>query len=232
MKNKIVAIHQPNFFPWLGFFDKIIKSDIFIVMNNVQFPKRASGVWINRVKLLVAGDVKWVTATLNRSYRGTKLINDMEFNSHDKWREKLKKTIDRNYAKAPCYKEVAPLIYNLINYPSNNILEYNLNAIKKICNLLDIDTAHIILGSDLDVKGSATELLINMTKAVGGTAYLCGGGADGYQEDHKFKESAIELIYQDFTHPIYDQFNNKNKFVHGLSIIDFLMNSNCERLTI
>ncbi len=222
--NKIVAIHQPNFFPWLGFFDKIIKSDIFIMMDNVQFPKKG-GVWTNRVKMLVANEPKLVTGTLDRSYIGTKINKDMEFNYKDNWRNKMTKTIQYNYNKTSFYEEVSPFILNLINNDNNNISEYNIYAIKEICNKLGIDTNKIILGSDLDVEGSATDLLISMTKAVDGTGYLCGGGADGYQEDAKFAKNNIKLIYQKFNHPVYKQNNNKKEFIAGLSIIDLLMNN-------
>ena len=64
---RVVAIHQPNFFPWLGFFDKIARADVFVLMDNVQFPRTSTGTWVNRVKLLVAGRERWATAPVVRS---------------------------------------------------------------------------------------------------------------------------------------------------------------------
>ena len=74
----IVAIHQPNFFPWLGYFDKISKADSFVFLDDIQFPKKG-GSWSNRIKLFISGDVRWVTAAINRDYSGTRNINEMEF---------------------------------------------------------------------------------------------------------------------------------------------------------
>ena len=70
MTSKVVSIHQPNFFPWLGYFEKIVRSDYFIFLDNVQFPKKG-GSWTNRVKLIVSGQPKWLTANINRQYHGT-----------------------------------------------------------------------------------------------------------------------------------------------------------------
>ena len=73
----IVAIHQPNFFPWLGFFDKIARADVFCLLDNVQFPK-TGGTWINRVQLWINGKAAWATAPVDRSYSGVRRIREMQ----------------------------------------------------------------------------------------------------------------------------------------------------------
>ena len=91
-----------------------------------------------------------------------------------------------------------------------------------MCAALGLVTP-IVLGSTLGVEDRATDLLVRMVKAVGGTAYLAGGGTAGYQEDDKFHEAGIKLIYQEFQHPTYPQFNSVD-FKPGLSVVDALMN--------
>ena len=76
--NKTVAIHQPNFFPWLGYFDKIARSDNFLFFDDVQYPKKG-GVWTNRVKLLISDQPRWATAAIDRNYSGTRQIKEMHF---------------------------------------------------------------------------------------------------------------------------------------------------------
>lgn len=102
---RIVAIHQPNFFPWLGYFDKIARSDTFIFLDDVQYPK-TGGVWSNRVKMLVAGEPRWVTAPITRTFHGLAKINEIEWADDQTWRVKLIKTLAANYSKAGHYREI------------------------------------------------------------------------------------------------------------------------------
>jgi len=226
--SKVVAIHQPNFFPWLGYFDKVKRADLFIIMDNVQFPK-TGGTWVNRVKLLVNGQPDWITMPIVRAYHGTRRICEMQINNTTPWRAKLLNTIRMNYGRAPFFKEVFPFLMEIVDSPTDSLAEYNIAAIQVLVSALGLDLSKLILGSTLDVKGEATDLLIAMTKAVGGTAYLCGGGAGGYQDDQKFTQAGVELIYQGFRHPVYSQFNMK-EFISGLSIIDAFMNCGLDKM--
>jgi len=221
MNRKVVAIHQPNFHPWLGYFNKIARSDAFIIMDNVQFSKKG-GTWSNRVRLVVNGKASWVTMPVVRSFHGTRIIKDMEIDNSTPWREKLLKTVQMNYAHAPFFKQVFPLFTDLVSNPTDSLAEYNKAAINILAKAVGLDISKLVIGSTLEVEGDATNLLISMTHAVGGTAYLAGGGA-GYQEDDKFVSAGIELIYQNFISPVYPQCNTA-EFISGLSIIDALMN--------
>lgn len=221
MNHKIVSIHQPNFFPWLGYFDKIVRSDAFVFMDNVQFPKTGSGTWINRVKLLVSNEPKWITMPVRRS-GGIRQICDTEIDNSTPWREKLLNTIRMNYSRARHYQSVEPLITKLVNFRTDLLVEYNINAITSICSELGLDVSKLLRGSEQNVVGNATDLLIAMTQAAGGTTYMCGGGANGYQVDDKFAQAKMKLEYQNFGHPNYSQL--ATNFTPGLSIIDALFN--------
>ncbi len=218
----VVAIHQPNFFPWLGYFDKISRADIFIILDDVQFPKKG-GTWINRVQLLVNRQANWVTVPIVRTYHGTRRIFEIEINGAFPWREQILKTIQSSYGRFPYFKAVFPFVSELINQPTDMLVSLNMIIIRKIVNALMLDNTQMILSSSLNVKGHATDLLIDLIKSVGGTSYLCGGGSTGYLEEEKFSAGNIELLYQNFNHPIYSQWNTRT-FIPGLSIIDALMN--------
>ena len=221
-EDKVVAIHQPNFFPWLGYFNKIVLADVFIILDNVQFPKKG-GTWCNRVKLMVGGRPDWVTMPVERNYHGTRLIHDTKINNSVPWRKQLLKTLKTNYGRSPFYEEVLPILADLIENPTDYLAEFNLNAIMAITERLKMDCGKIIVGSSLRVQGKATDLLISLVKQVGGKTYLSGGGAAGYQEDDKFANAGLELRSQNFNHPTYFQ-HNSEEFNFGLSIIDLLMN--------
>jgi len=225
--SKVVAIHQPNFFPWLGYFNKIARADLFLVMDNAQFPK-TGGTWLNRVRLVVGGRPDWVTMPVVRAYHGLRRVEEMRIDNRPPWRAKLLKTIEANYRRAPFFKVAFPLLEGLINNQTDDLTEYNLSALTSLAGALGLDTSKLVRGSTLGVEGSATDLLIAMVEAVGGTAYLCGGGAGGYQEDEKFADRGLRLIYQNFEHPVYPQCNT-GEFTPGLSIIDALMNCGIEQ---
>jgi hypothetical protein len=219
---KVVAIHQPNFFPWLGYVDMIVRSDVFVFLDHVQFPK-TGGIWSNRVRLRVSGEARWVTAPIRRAFHGVMSINQIVWADAQPWREKLLKTLRTNYGRAPYFHETMELIVPLVQQSESNLARYNMHAGQAISTHLGIGHGHCVISSELDVDGEGTDLLIDITLKTGGTAYLCGGGAEGYQDDERFTAAGVELVYQGFVHPVYAQTGGGN-FVPGLSIIDAMMN--------
>jgi hypothetical protein len=218
-RSVLVAIHQPNFFPWLGYFDKIARADVFIVLDDVQFEKSGSGTWSNRVRLMVAGQPAWVTMPIRRDYHGVRHVNEMQIDNGQPWREKLLKTIRASYARARYCAETFALIEPWVRNPTDSLAEYNVAAITSMRAALGLPARVFTRSSSLGVTLSATDRLIDLVKAVGGTAYLAGGGAAGYQEDERFAAAALQLRYQRYEHPVYAQRPNA-EFVPGLSCLD------------
>lgn len=225
--SRVVAIHQPNFFPWLGYFNKLARADIFIVLDNVQFPK-TGGTWMNRVRLGISGTPDWVSMPVVRAYHGVRLISEMKINNEIPWRNKLLRSVEQSYGRAPHFHMIFPFLADLIENPTDHLVEFNLKAVRALAAEVGLAKAEMALGSSLNAQGQATDLLIAMVRAVGGTTYLCGGGAQGYQEDEKFAAAGVELVYQKFEHPTYPQ-TNLGYFHAGLSIIDTLMNCGLQK---
>jgi hypothetical protein len=216
----LVAIHQPNFFPWLGYFDKIARADVFVLLDNVQFSK-TGGNWSNRVRLIVNGEAAWVTVPVIRNYHGVREIREMRIDESSGWRRKFLQNVRTNYARAAAFDAVFPFVERLVHTETDLLSEFNVTVIRAICGELQLPLAKLVLGSSLQAEGRATELLISMVRSVGGTAYLCGGGAGGYQDDQAFSAAGLRLVYQEFAHPSYEQ--RLPAFVPGLSIVDALM---------
>lgn len=219
---KLVAIHQPNFFPWLGYFDKVRRADIFVVLDNVQ-QQKTGGTWSNRVRLNVGGAARWVTAPMVRNYHGTRQVREIRFDDSAPWRDKLVRTLESAYGRAAHFAEGMALARPLILKAEPCMAAYNLNALRTLAATLIDPQKQIVLASELDAMGSATDLLVALVRAVGGDAYLSGGGADGYQEPEKFERAGMRLVYQDFKHPTYPQ-QGASTFVPGLSVLDAIMN--------
>jgi hypothetical protein len=206
----------------LGYFDKIARADVLVFLDDVQFPK-TGGVWCNRVKLLISKEERWATAAINRNYHGTRTIREMHFLADNPWREKLLKSIEANYRRHPRYGDTMELIAPLLLCEESNVAEYNIRAVTAIAERLGFDIHKLHRSSDLSHEGSSNELLCSITRLVGGSTYMCGGGADGYQNEAVFNELGVTLRHQSFVHPIYPQQGGQD-FVAGLSIIDAAMN--------
>ena len=222
----VVAIHQPNFFPWLGYFNKMAKCNTFILLDNVQFQKKG-GNYVNRVKIIINNIDAWLTIPIKRNYHGTKQINEIEINNENNWQKKMLETIRMNYSKSLKYHEIIDMVESMINQKETNLSTYNINIIKIISKLLGYEHK-LVIASEVNSEGKSTELLISLTQSVNGTAYICGGGSAKYQDDAMFKEAGLELIKQNFEHPVYLQ-HGTNQFIPGLSILDALFNCGIDR---
>jgi hypothetical protein len=217
----LVAVHQPNFFPWLGYFDKIRRADAFVFLDAVAYPRAGSGgmgSWVNRVRTRVQGEARWITCPLKRKPLGTPIC-EVEIDDRQPWRTKLIKTLTASYGRSTHFEPAMEIVDPLITRSEGNLAEFNMAAIKTIAAHLGLST-RFLRQSELPHQGNATELLVSLVKAAGGTSYLAGGGACGYQEDELFANSGLELIYQCFSPRPYGP---ADTFIPGLSVIDYLM---------
>lgn len=221
-----VAIHQPNFFPWLGFFNKIFVSDIFVYLNHVENNPRSS-IYTKRVKIIVNNREHWLTCSLkNETGKVFIPINQMRIDNPERLKDKQLKTLELNYKKSPFFSEVFTIIEAFYNHKSDLIAERNIFVVNTICDKLNITTRKI-LSDSLDIHTSSTQLLVDIIKTLNGNCYVPGGGADGYQQDELFIKNGISLMPQNFKHPVHSQFNSQ-QFIAGLSITDALMNTGFE----
>lgn len=217
----VVAIHQPNFYPWLGFFNKWVRADVLVLLDDVQFPKTGGGVWTNRCGILQQGQRSWFTAAIDRSFHGVRTVREIELVSDRSWRDKLVRKFQHAYASAPLGHEVSELLAADLVGTQSHLIDLNMDALRRLGAALGLDHGKIILSSSIETTASSTERLADLVHKINGDVYLCGGGAEGYQRDEVFAELGIGLVYQTFDHPIYSQ-RAEFPFVPGLSILDAL----------
>ncbi len=226
MGDVVVGIHQPNFMPWLGYFYKIWQSDIFVFLDDVQFPKTGSSTYVNRVSININGESKYVTIPVKRN-SGIWNIDETKF-IDDKWKRKVIRTLQSNYAKSKYFKEDKDFIFNLINYQTDNLAQFNMNFIVELSKKLGIDTK-IVKSSEFNIQTTSTQRLIDLTRTVGGDIYLSGSGGDNYQQHEMYEKESIKLIYNKMPKFEYPQHKGKN-FIAGLSIVDAVFNIGFENL--
>lgn len=215
----IVAVHQPTFFPWLGLFAKIAKSDVFVVLDDAA-PPRGGSSWLNRVRLRVAGEARWVTAPIDRTRHGDTSIAEVFFAGLP-WRARLSRTLDLNYRGSDYYESEREWLGELIQFHSNRLVSFNLHAIREIAARVIPVVPRIVLASDFAVESSSTQRLVELVEAVGGTTYLAGDGAEGYQNVDLFHMKGVDVRYNSFIPRPYPQ--GGLEFMPGLSVIDALL---------
>jgi hypothetical protein len=223
----VCAVHQPNFFPWAGFFDKIRRADVFVFLDAVDYPKSGSGMgsWVNRALIDIQGRPAWFGCPVRRR-PGPQPIREVEIDDAQPWRRRLLRTLELNYRHAPGFGRAIRLLQPLIEFPAATLAQFNEHAICRIAGELGLDR-RFVRQSQLPVAGRGTGLLVEIVKAVGATCYLAGGGAGGYQRDALFAANGIALMYQNFTPTPYRE---PARFLPGLSVIDHLMwDADCGR---
>ncbi len=219
-----LAIMQPYFFPYLGYFQLINAADVFVIFDDVNYINKG---WINRNNILVNGKTNLITLPLKEANQN-KLIKDVELFDDSRNIEKLLKTIEFNYKKAPFFELIHPIITDIMTSKLDNISAFNLNAITTICNYLDISSKIIpssVIYNNADLK--AQNRILDICKQEKATQYINPiGGIEIYTKE-LFENTGIELNFIKTNFIEYKQF--KNEFIPGLSIIDVLMFNSKEK---
>ena len=212
-----VAIHQPNYLPYLGFFQKMSLVDIFVILDNVPFSNDSV---THRVRIRNKNDWVWLTIPIEHEYH-FKTIKDIRLPPNNNWREKHKQTITSNYSRCKCFDN--QFIDEYYSTTFSGLCEFNEFGIQYIRNRLGV-RADIVRASELgiDCKVKSTDLLIEITKAVGGDTYISGSGGSKYIEHEKFSANGIALDYYSFKPVTYPQ--RWCGFVPYLSAIDYVFN--------
>lgn len=217
-----VAMMQPSFLPWQGYFELILKSDIFIFLDDFQFSVQS---YHQRNRLFINRDqADWCTVPVKKSVSFKAPLNQVKINEDTGWREKMWKRIQINYSKALYYKEISPWIETWILEPSDNISSQNIAFIKYVSSLLDY-RGEFRLSSEMSSSKARSERVEELLRWCGADTYYCAKGSFGYMlEDGVFPLQDISVCFQDFQPAPYDQVGSTKGFLPFLSILDALMN--------
>jgi hypothetical protein len=214
-----LVILQPSYLPWLGYFDQMFKSDVFVIYDDVQFDKHG---WRNRNRIKTAQGVQWLTVPVLTKGRNFPLNCDVEINNTAAWQDKHLKSLKQNYVQAPWFDKSFAAFEAILQRPFRFLIDLNLELISAIKNNLRL-TTHICRASELSVPRSGkTERLIEICQKFGADTFLEGEAGQNYIDEALFAQHGIRLEYQRYQHPIYQQLHGE--FVPYLSIVDLLFN--------
>lgn len=222
MADRVVACHQPNFLPWLGYFAKMARCDVFVLLDDVQFTQGANRHnWTSRVRIGTSQGAQWLGIPVRRAGEGAQPILDLRSDPNDKrWLTKMLSTLELAYRKMPHAADELPPLLDIIARHDGSVCETNIGLIDHVAQRLDLP-ARRVRSSTLNVAASSTDRLVELTLAQGGDAYLSGDGADDYQVVERFQAAGIVLRKVGFQHPVYPQ-RKGQPFVPGLSVVDAL----------
>jgi len=214
-----IAIHQPNFLPWLGYFYKMAMSDHFVFYDSAEYTKKS---FIRRVKIHHPANYnleKYLIVPLKR-HSDFSSINELSFLEDEAWSRKIKSYIHQAYHKAPFYFQLEVILDNIsCQHTEYNLSEYNIRLIQLVADTLDI-TKPYSLTSTMNITEKKARANIQICKNVGATKYISGYGAKKYQEDNQYQENGIQMEYSDFYNR-WDKLNIPEDFKYK-SIISHL----------
>jgi hypothetical protein len=213
-----VAVMQPYFFPYLGYFQLIAAVDKFVLYDDVNFINRG---WINRNNILIAGKPSLISVPLSGASQN-KRINDIYPVADSKWVKTLLKTIEHNYRQAPFFQEAFSILESTLNDTQTDIAKINLCAIQKVCEYLSIQTQLIpssCIYDNIALKGQ--ERILDICLKENATDYINPIGGTELYDSQFFKKDSISIHFLRPLPVAYKQFNQE--FVPWLSILDVLM---------
>tara|TARA_R110000851_G_scaffold331492_1_gene505691 strand:+ start:4461 stop:5162 length:702 start_codon:yes stop_codon:yes gene_type:complete len=214
-----VAIMQPYFFPYIGYFQLINSVDKFIIYDNIQYTKKG---WINRNKILVNSSDKIITLPIKKDSDYLDIKERVLANIWEQEKIKMLNLIKSSYKKSPYFNKVYPVISSIFEVPNTNLFEFLLNSLHLLNSYLKIKTK-ITISSDINIDHSlkSTDKVIAICKEFNTTTYINAIGGQKLYNVKDFKNEGIDLKFIKSSPLTYKQYDNE--FIPWLSIIDVLM---------
>ncbi len=218
-----VGIHQPNYLPWAGYFQKMNSSTVFVFLDDAQYPKNS---YVNRVKIRAGDDASWLTVPAKP--RLGCIIREVVC-SQDDWARRHVSRLVNEYGKTPHFDEIWEVLEPIYGkLPTSSLAQANRELIEAIARRLGIG-ASLYWASDIPNPGMkrSDDRLVEIVQALGGDVYVSGKGGQAYQDPEKFTGSGITLTMTDFVPIEYDR--GSAPYIPGLSIVDVLFHTGWER---
>jgi hypothetical protein len=214
--SKTLAVLQPGYLPWLGFFDQMRRVDVFVYYDDVQFDKHG---WRNRNRIKSPTGPHWLTVPVHHG--GKPRIMDVEIDHDAPWARRQLGTIRQFYARAPYLETYIAELEELLQRPWTLLVDLDITVAARMAEWLGVQTP-TVRSSALGIGGDRSERLLRVCQHFGASRYLSGSAARVYLDVELFVRHGIEVQWQDFAHPAYPQ--QYGEFVPYLSAIDLLLN--------
>ncbi len=221
-----IAIMQPGYLPWLGFFELMYHCDLFVFLDDVQYTKRD---WRNRNRIRTCNGWQWLTVPVfNRNKRGQQ-IRDVQINNHGNWQKQHFKALQIHYSKSRFSSLLLPEFKNIYSKQWDKLLDLNVELILLLAETLLIKTPWVF-SSELNIKSKKSERILEICKLLNADELYDSKAASDFLDLSLFEKEEISVKFQDFEHPVYNQVYKP--FIPYMSVIDLLFNYGEEGLRI
>jgi len=215
----IVSINQPAYLPWPGYFDRMIKSDLHIVLDHAQFEKNSL---TNRNKIKTPQGWSWLTVPVKtKSYFKNCSIKDLEINQETHWAKKHYQTILQNYKKAPHFDRYQKFFEEFYAKDWVNLNDALSELNDFLMKSLNIETP-VQYSSDMSPVATKSDLVLELCQKTGATTYISGPFGRDYLNRGSFEKAGIKILFHDYKMPEYPQAHGE--FEPYMSVIDMLFN--------
>lgn len=200
-----VCIHQPDFIPWLGFFHRLQRSDLYLALDDVQFIRRG---WQNRDRIRSSKGVAWLTVPVKKKGRYLQRLIDVEIDYSHCWQKKHLGVLEMTYGRTPGYKQLSDKLAEILSQKQKFLVDLNLEIISLMNKELKVDIEVLrvsdLVGDRIGIPDSLnpSERLAQLTELVGGKTYLTGSGSRGYLKEDFFNSKGITVEWQEFKAPV------------------------------
>ncbi|MCI0411075.1 MAG: WbqC family protein, partial [Acidobacteria bacterium] len=219
-----VAILQPSYLPWLGYFDQMRRVDVFVHYDDVQYDRDS---WRNRNRIRTQQGWQWLTVPVRLGGRFGSSICEVEVDNRSDWARKHLLSLEQAYARARYVKQYLPRLESILSRKWERLVELNLALTAELASTLGL-RAETRRSSGLQSRGSRTERLVAICRELGATHYLTGDAAKSYLDEPAFAQAGITVEYQSYRHPAYPQLHGG--FIPYLSVVDLIFNCGPESL--
>ncbi|CAI8414198.1 MAG: Uncharacterised protein [Gammaproteobacteria bacterium] len=214
-----MAIMQPTYLPWSGYFGLMQSVDVFILLDSVQFARRS---WQQRNQIKTANGAQWLSVPVQSKGKRSQPIFEVKLDKSSRFSITHRRCIEMNYAKTPYFRQYADTILPLLDNSSPLLADLTIDLILQLKTQLDIST-FVMRSSELDGSGLKADLLASLCVQVGATSYVSPPGSKSYlDESDIFENIGVPVHYYKFKHPEYSQ--PFGEFIPNMSIIDMLFN--------
>ncbi len=223
----IIGILQPGYIPWLGFFEQVCKSDIFVILDDAQYDKQG---WRNRNRIKTLKGFQWLTVPVLVHFSNHLLIKEVKIDNKQNWRKKHLASIRQNYSKTPFFSEYTGFFEDAYAKEWEYLIDVDMHFIYGLCRCLGLENRKIVRSSSLNIEGGKTLRLINICKKFGANTFYEGAAGKNYIDEQEFLDHGVTVEFQDYRHPVYNQLYGE--FVPYLSVVDLIFNHGPDSLSI